>query len=93
MPQTKSIVGSQDVNSTPGNTPKDVSKFPLGRPCFGTYRFGEYGITDCYEVVPNDKISHRPVQEVQTYTLGAPLLQDIKHHQDAFFCSYGSYSS
>lgn len=85
MPQTKSIVASQDVNATPGKTPKNVSRFPLGRPNFGTYRFGEYGITDCYEVVPNDKISHRPVQEVQTYTLGAPLLQDVKLHQDAFF--------
>lgn len=84
MPQN-AIVDSMNVNQTSGNKVRNKSRFPLGRPCVGTYRFAEYGISDCFEVVPDDKVYCRPVQEVQTYTLGAPLLQDINLKQDAFF--------
>lgn len=79
-----------EVNSgMPQNTPtgKSVhtrSNFPLQYHKFDTMRFGEYHPHFVMEGVAKDKISFRSSHELRSYTLKAPLMEDISMKKDYF---------
>lgn len=79
-----------EVNSgMPQNTPtgKSVhtrSNFPLQYRKFDTMRFGEYHPHFVMEGVAKDKISFRSSHELRSYTLKAPLMEDISMKKDYF---------
>lgn len=79
-----------EVNSgMPQNTPtgKSVhtrSTFPLQYHKFDTFRFGEYHPHFVMEGVAKDKISFRSTHQLRSYTLKAPLMEDISMKKDYF---------
>lgn len=80
---------SEIVNSNPQNTTghKGVhtrSTFPLQYHNFDTFRFGEYHPHFVMEGVAKDKISFRSAHDLRSYTLGAPLMEDISMKKDYF---------
>lgn len=80
---------SEVNNGMPQNTPtgKSVhtrSNFPLQYHKFDTMRFGEYHPHFVMEGVAKDKISFRSSHELRSYTLKAPLMEDISMKKDYF---------
>lgn len=78
------------VNSNPLNNPTDKSvrtrsKFSPRQLKLQCDRFGEYKPFLCLDVVPEDKnFMFHSVHDVDSYTLGAPLKQDIRMKKDYF---------
>lgn len=79
-----------EINSgMPQNTPtgKSVhtrSNFPLQYHAYDTMRFGEYHPHFVMEGVAKDKISFRSGHELRSYTLKAPLMEEISMKKDYF---------
>ena len=77
---------SKEPMENVGSKPiKAHSTFVNGYPLAGTYRFGEltpHFVMDC---VPDDKISLTSKHQLGTYTLGVPLMQDLRIKKDYFF--------
>lgn len=79
------IVAGEQVNNP---TPKKVdahSKFDLSYGLFGTYRFGEYAPDHVAHVLGNDKYPLRQVDNTRSFSLGAPLMEDIYMKREHFF--------
>lgn len=60
------------------------SKFPLSYHLFNTARFGEYTPHFVFDGVAGDHVNVRSAHNVRSYTLGAPLLQNIDMKKDYF---------
>lgn len=78
------IVGSNPANQATGQDVHTRSKFPFGYKFADTHRFGEYHPFFVMEGVEGDKINLHCAHDVRSYTLGAPLLQDIQLKKDYF---------
>ena len=79
---------------TPGNPVNEASKksvrtrsrFDLSYSFFDTHRFGEYHPHFTFNGVPDDKdVRLRSSHDLRSYTLGAPLMQDISMKKDYFY--------
>lgn len=80
------IVSADAINNNGSKPISARSRFPdFSMSRAGTYRFGEYGVVDCFDVVPDDKnIRFQSKHNVRSYTMSKPLLQDIKFKKDWF---------
>lgn len=81
---------SELVSGKPQNeaTEKEVrtrSNFDLTYDFFQTMRFGEYTPHWVMEGVNSDNLPLHSGHTIRSYTLGAPLMQDIKINKDYFF--------
>lgn len=77
------------VNSNPLNEPQHGSKhsrssFPLEQFILDTHRFGEYHPHLVLDGVSSDSLPFRSKHNTRSYTLRAPLMQDIQMHKDYF---------
>ena len=80
---------SEIVNQNPQNNPEHKkvrtrSTFPLQYHNYDTFRFGEYHPHFVMEGVAKDKISFRSSHDLRSYTLKAPLMEDISMKKDYF---------
>lgn len=78
------IVNSNPQNANPHKGVNTRSTFPLQYHSFDTFRFGEYHPHFVMEGVAKDKISFRSSHDLRSYTLGAPLMEDISMKKDYF---------
>ena len=78
------LVSGNAQNGAGGNTPHNRSKFNLAYQFFDTHRFGEYHPFFVMECVDSDRVGTRCSHDVRSYTLKAPLMQDIKMKKDFF---------
>lgn len=77
------------VDKNPQNNPsapsvRTQSKFDLSRHVFGTFRFGENAPCFVMEVVPKDKVNVNSRHNVRSYTMKAPLMQNVEMRKDSF---------
>lgn len=78
------IVNSNPQNANPHKGVNTRSTFPLQYHAFDTFRFGEYHPHFVMEGVAKDRISFRSSHDLRSYTLGAPLMEDISMKKDYF---------
>lgn len=78
------LVSGNSQNSAGGSSPRSRSKYNLAYQFFDTHRFGEYHPFFVMECVDSDNVGARCQHEVRSYTLKAPLMQDIKLKKDYF---------
>lgn len=81
---------SEIVNGKPQNeaTEKELrtrSTFGLNYNFYQTMRFGEYTPHFVMEGVNNDRLPLHSGHTIKSYTMGAPLMSDIKINKDYFF--------
>lgn len=80
-----SIVSANKQNVAGGSDVHTRSRFPLSYEFFDTHRFGEYHPHFWFDGVEGDKdVRLRSAHDVRSYTLKAPLLQDISMKKDYF---------
>lgn len=80
---------SEIVNAMPQNEPtgkhvRTRSRFPMQYRNFDTMRYGEYHPHFVMEGVAKDRNSLRSSHELRSYTLKAPLMEDISMKKDYF---------
>lgn len=78
------LVASTGANQATGQDVHTRSKFPFGYKFADTHRFGEYHPFFVMEGVEGDKIDLQCSHDVRSYTLKAPLLQNIQLKKDYF---------
>ena len=78
------IVNGNPINETHANVKRSRSTFPLKQTILDTHRFGEYHPIFVLDGVTSDKLPIRSAHVARSYTLKAPLMQDIKMHKDFF---------
>lgn len=78
------IVNGNPQNDVSHKNLRTRSTFPLQYHSFDTFRFGEYHPHFVMEGVAKDKISFRSSHDLRSYTLGAPLMEDISMKKDYF---------
>ena len=81
---------SEHIDSNPQNVApvKEVrshSNFPLSHYIFGTHRFASYNVNFARDVVAKDVFPLRSSDTIDSYTLKAPLMQDIQKTKEYFF--------
>ena len=79
------IVNGASINKTHANVKRSRSKFFLKQRIMDTYRFGEYHPHFVFDGVSSDKYIMRSIHNARSYTLKAPLMQDIQMHKDYFY--------
>lgn len=84
------IVNGASINNAAPHTLVNYSTFPLEEKFLDTHRFGEYHPHLVIEGVPGDKQPWRCVHDARSYTLKAPLMQDIQMHKDYFMVTMRS---
>lgn len=82
--QQNGLVAGNAQNEAGGQTPRNRSRFPLSDSFFTTERFADYNPCFVMEGVSGDKITLNQPHQVRTYTLKAPLLQNILKKKDYF---------
>lgn len=65
-----------DKNTAEKHNPKSTN-FPITKKTYGTYRFGENGVCLVWNGIEGDKVKIRQTGEVDSYTLKAPLMENI----------------
>ena len=79
------LTPGNDVNNASPKTINTRSTFDLSYLNFDTHRFGEYHPHVVYDGVADDKNVHlNSAHDVRSYTLKAPLMQDINMKKDYF---------
>ena len=78
------LVAGNAQNEAGGSVPRNRSRFPLSDSFFTTERFADYNPCFVMEGVSGDKITLNQPHQVRTYTLKAPLLQNILKKKDFF---------
>lgn len=79
------IVEGNKQNAPGGSVVHTRSKFPLSYEFFDTHRFGEYHPHFWFDGVEGDEnVRLRSSHDVRSYTLKAPLLQDVMMKKDYF---------
>lgn len=82
--QQSGLVAGNAQNEAGGSVPRSRSRFPLSDSFFTTERFADYNPCFVMEGVSGDKITLNQPHQVRTYTLKAPLLQNILKKKDFF---------
>ena len=82
--QQSGLVAGNQQNVSGGNVPRNRSRFPLSKSFFTTERFADYNPCFVMEGVSGDKITLNQPHQVRTYTLKAPLMQDLLKKKDYF---------
>lgn len=77
-------VNGNPINNTDPVTPINHSTLPLEETFTDTHRFGEYHPHLVIEGIAGDNQPWRCVHKARSYTLKAPLMQDIQLHKDYF---------
>lgn len=75
------VAPSNPQNEVHESRPHNRSRLPLSYRFYDTHRFGEVHPFFVAETVPSDSFHLRPVQEIQSYTLRAPLMDEISVRQ------------
>lgn len=78
------LVAGNAQNEAGGSVPKNRSRFPLSESFFTTERFADYNPCFVMEGVSGDKITLNQPHQVRTYSLKAPLLQNLLKKKDFF---------
>lgn len=78
------LVAGNAQNEAGGSVPKNRSRFPLSESFFTTERFADYNPCFVMEGVSGDKITLNQPHQVRTYSLKAPLLQNLLKKKDYF---------
>ena len=78
------IVNGTAANNANPRVPKSHSRFPLKEVFFDTHRFGEYHPHFVINAWEAEKHPVRCVSDTRSYTLKAPLMQDIVMNKDYF---------
>ena len=78
------LVNSNPINETHANVKRSRSVFPLKQMILDTHRFGEIHPHLVIDGVTSDKLPFRSSHVAKSYTLKAPLMQDIQMHKDYF---------
>lgn len=78
------LVNKNQINETHANVKRSRSTFPLKQVILDTHRFGEYHPHLVIDGVTSDKLPWRSSHVARSYTLKAPLMQDIQMHKDYF---------
>lgn len=78
------IVNGMPQNVSKPHVPKQHSYFPIHFDAFDTHQFGLYRPHVAFEGVPSDKFRYRSVSKTKSYTLKAPLMQDVIRKQAYF---------
>lgn len=78
------IVSGAQINETHANVKRSRSRFPLKQLVLDTHRFGEYHPHLCIDGITSDKIGVRSAHSSRSYTLKAPLMQNIYQNMDYF---------
>lgn len=79
------IVQGKPQNEATDKQIRTRSTFGMTYDFFQTMRFGEYTPHFVMEGVNNDNLPLHSSHTIRSYTLGAPLMQDIKINKDYFF--------
>ena len=82
--ENKGLVAGNVQNIAGGSVSRSRSRFPLSDSFFTTERFADYNPCFVMEGVSGDKITLNQPHQVRTYTLKAPLLQNILKKKDYF---------
>lgn len=80
---TGSVAGNAQ-NIPDAHTPRTYSTFDLKAHRFNTERFGEYTPIFAFESVKEDKLPVRLAHNLMSYTMSAPLMQDISKYKELF---------
>lgn len=78
------LVNKNEINETHANVKRSRSTFPLKQVILDTHRFGEYHPHLVIDGVTSDRLPWRSSHVARSYTLKAPLMQDIQMHKDYF---------
>lgn len=78
------LVNKNEINETHANVKRSRSTFSLKQVILDTHRFGEYHPHLVIDGVTSDKLPWRSSHVARSYTLKAPLMQDIQMHKDYF---------
>lgn len=84
MENPNGAVQGNAQNNPTANVPRTRSTFPLQYHLFDTHRFGEYHPHYVEEGVKEDILPIRSSHQVLSYTLKAPLMQNITMKKDYF---------
>lgn len=84
------IVNGNPVNETHANVKRSRSIFPLKQMILDTHRFGEIHPHLVIDGVTSDKLPFHSSHSARSYTLKAPLMQDIQMHKDYFMVTLRS---
>lgn len=76
---------SNPQNIAPVKESRAHSTFPLSHYIFGTHRFANYNVNFARDVVGGDIFPLRSADTIDSYTLKAPLMQDIQKTKEYFF--------
>lgn len=76
---------SNPQNVAPVKEVRSHSTFPLSHYIFGTHRFATYNVNFARDVVAKDVFPLRSADTIDSYTLKAPLMQDIQKTKEYFF--------
>lgn len=82
--QQSGFVAGNKQNEPGGKTPHSRSRFQLSDSMFVTERFADYNPCFVLEGVSGDKITLNQPHQVRTYTLKAPLMQNLLKKKDFF---------
>lgn len=77
-------VGGNDQNIPEAHVPRTRSTFPLKRHFFNTHRFGEYVPHFFADLNKNEDFPINSSHSLRTYTLKAPLMQNVTRNKDYF---------
>ena len=88
MPENTGIVGENKVNNAKPFSPRTSSHFDDTQLTAGTHRFGHIQPHWAFEAVAKDRITVRSSHDVRSYTLKAPLMQDLRINKDYFKIYY-----
>ena len=78
------IVNGEGITKTHANVHRSRSKFPLKQVKMQGHRFGEYHPFLCFDGVTSDSLPWRSAHNARSYTLKAPLMQDVHMNKDYF---------
>ena len=84
MENPEGAVAGNSQNTPTANVPRTFSTFPLKYHLYDTHRFGEYHPHYVEDSVKNDTLPIRSSHNVMSYTLKAPLMQNITMYKDYF---------
>lgn len=85
MAQVSTTTPGSKINDATGKVVRTRSRFPqMSYPFYNTQRFAVYHPFFVMEGVEGDKLPIRSSHEVRSFTLKAPLMQDIKRKKDFF---------
>lgn len=78
------LVTGNAINDTHAKVNRYSSQFPLRQLVLDTMRFGEYHPHLCLDGITSDKLPIRSSHDTRSYSLKAPLMQDVRCNKDYF---------